>query len=232
MDKPADRHRILVVEDDSKTCEAIKLTLQLEGYEVSVASDGLKGLKAIEEKDFEVVVLDRAMPKMDGLALCERIRAKGNRTPVLFLSAYGEVESKLEGFTVGGDDYLSKPFSADELLARIKALMRRSAGAESGEVMVFADLEVDPKKRTAKRDGEELVLTKFEFDLLEVFILNKNIVMDRYDLYEKVWGDILLERNRTLETHIKNLRRKMEEGSRSRIIHTVRGVGYVLKLAQ
>ena len=230
MEAPANQHSILIVEDDVRTREALKLTLELEGYEVRTASDGVKGMEEITKGNFGVVVLDRSMPFMDGIVVCQKMRQTGDRTPVLFLSAKGELSARVEGLEIGGDDYLPKPFSNEELLARIKALLRRNIEGVGNEILSFADLVINPNTRTVTRADKVLELTKLEFEILEIFVMNRGIVLSRDNLYEKIWGTFPSYRNRTLETHIKNLRKKLESGNLSRLIHTIRGVGYSLKL--
>ena len=221
--------RILVVEDDQNTREALLRILEFEGFEVSTAADGAEALSIISVDSFDAIVLDRTMPYVDGLTVCSTLRSKGIETPVLFLTAMGETEEKVKGLEVGADDYLSKPFSMKELLARINALLRRSSLAEAQNKLSYEDVELNSEQRTVSRGGEELHLTKLEFDLLELFLVSRNIVLVRDDLYQKLWGYIPGPNSRSLEAHIKNLRHKLEAGGKSALIQTVRGVGYVLR---
>jgi two-component system response regulator MprA len=168
------------------------------------------------------------MPVVDGLEVCRRLRRAGRRLPVLMLTARAEVESRVEGLDAGADDYLTKPFALEELLARLRALLRRTADG-SGEALRFEGLELDPKTREVRRDGEPIELTRTEFALLELFLLNPRQVLTRSLIFERVWGYDFGANSNSLDVYIGYLRRKTEAGGRARLIHTVRGVGYVLR---
>jgi len=174
------------------------------------------------------VILDILMPKMDGLEVCRRLRREGHRLPVLMLTARDEVENRVSGLDAGADDYVTKPFALEELLARMRALLRRTSSG-SGEVLRFADLELDPGTREVRRDGELVELTRTEFSLLELFLLNPRQVLTRSVIFERVWGYDFGFSSNSLDVYIGYLRRKTEAGGRSRLIQTVRGVGYALR---
>jgi two-component system response regulator MprA len=219
---------ILVVEDDTAVREALERALNFEGYEVDVARDGAVALSMILEGDYDLIVLDVMMPHLDGLETCRRIRAGGDSVPILMLTARTAVDDRVEGLDAGADDYVAKPFSLDELLARIRALLRRSFGDVTG-VMKVDDLVIDPGARTATRGGREMGLTKTEFDLLYLLALTPGMVLDRDRIYDEIWGIDFATTSNSLDVYIGYLRRKTEESGGSRIIQTVRGVGYVLR---
>ena len=219
---------ILVVEDDHAVRDALERALSFEGYAVDVARDGAVALSMIRDGGYDLIVLDVMMPHLDGLETCRRIRAGGDDVPILMLTARTAVNDRVEGLDAGADDYVAKPFSLDELLARIRALLRRSFGDVSG-IMKVDDLVIDPGARTATRDGHEMNLTKTEFDLLYLLALTPGIVIDRDRIYDEIWGIDFATTSNSLDVYIGYLRRKTEESGGSRIIQTVRGVGYVLR---
>lgn len=219
---------ILVVEDDHAVRDALERALSFEGYAVDVARDGAVALSMIREGEYDLIVLDVMMPHLDGLETCRRIRAGGDDIPILMLTARTAVNDRVEGLDAGADDYVAKPFSLDELLARIRALLRRSLGDVSGMLKVD-DLVIDPGARTATRDGREMNLTKTEFDLLYLLALTPGLVLDRDRIYDEIWGIDFATSSNSLDVYIGYLRRKTEESGGSRIIQTVRGVGYVLR---
>jgi two-component system response regulator MprA len=219
---------ILVVEDDHAVRDALERALSFEGYAVDVARDGAVALSMIREGEYDLIVLDVMMPHLDGLETCRRIRAGGDDIPILMLTARTAVNDRVEGLDAGADDYLAKPFSLDELLARIRALLRRSLGDVSGMLKVD-DLVIDPGARTAIRGGREMNLTKTEFDLLYLLALTPGLVLDRDRIYDEIWGIDFATSSNSLDVYIGYLRRKTEESGGSRIIQTVRGVGYVLR---
>jgi two-component system response regulator MprA len=219
---------ILVVEDDHAVRDALERALSFEGYSVAVARDGAIALSMIRENAYDLIVLDVMMPHLDGLETCRRIRAGGDDVPILMLTARTAVDDRVEGLDAGADDYVAKPFSLDELLARIRALLRRSFGDVSS-VMRVDDLVIDPGARTATRDGREMNLTKTEFDLLHLLALTPGIVIDRDRIYDEIWGIDFATSSNSLDVYVGYLRRKTEEDSEPRIIQTVRGVGYVLR---
>jgi two-component system response regulator MprA len=221
--------KILVVDDERAVRDSLRRALELEGYEVELAGDGGEALDTLEsESDPDAMILDVLMPPPDGLEVCRRLRLSGSRLPVLMLTARAEVENRVEGLDAGADDYLTKPFALEELLARLRALLRRTSGA-SGETLRFADLELDPKTREVRRDGEPIELTRTEFSLLELFMINPRQVLTRSLIFERVWGYDFGAGSNSLDVYIGYLRRKTEGGGRPRLIHTVRGVGYALR---
>ena len=221
--------KILVVDDEPAVRESLRRALELEGYSVDLAADGVEALERLGANgEPDALILDILMPRMDGLEACRRLRREGYRLPVLMLTAREEVENRVAGLDAGADDYVTKPFALDELLARIRALLRRTSSG-SGEVLRFADLELDPKTREVRRAGEPIDLTRTEFSLLELFLLNPRQVLTRSLIFERVWGyDFGLSSN-SLDVYIGYLRRKTEAGGAPRLIQTVRGVGYALR---
>jgi two-component system response regulator MprA len=221
--------KILVVDDERAVRDSLRRALELEGYEVELAGDGGEALTRLEsESDPDAMILDVLMPPPDGLEVCRTLRLSGSRLPVLMLTARAEVENRVEGLEAGADDYLTKPFALEELLARLRALLRRTSAA-SGETLRFADLELDPKTREVRRDAEPIELTRTEFSLLELFMINPRQVLTRSLIFERVWGYDFGAGSNSLDVYIGYLRRKTEAGGRPRLIHTVRGVGYALR---
>jgi two-component system response regulator MprA len=220
--------RILVVEDDSAVRDALERALSFEGYTIDTATDGAVALSSLRAEPADLVVLDVMMPHVDGIETCRRIRASGDSVPILMLTAKTAVGDRVDGLDAGADDYMAKPFALDELLARIRALLRRSHGDVS-TVMRFRDLTIDPGARTATRGDRDLGLTKTEFDLLMLLARSPGIVLDRDTIYEEIWGIDFLTSSNSLDVYIGYLRRKTEAGDEPRLIHTVRGVGYVLR---
>ncbi|WFB10782.1 response regulator transcription factor [Streptomyces sp. LX-29] len=224
---------VLVVDDDPEVRAAVADGLAVEGYAVREAADGLAALAAVAADPPDALVLDVAMPVLDGLAVCRRLRALGDRTPVLVLTALDEVSDRVAGLDAGADDYLVKPFALDELLARLRALLRRAApepaAAEAAdELLSFADLTVDPATRTGVRDGRRLEFTRTEFALLEILLRHPGQVLPRELIQERVWGTDFGPGSNSLAVYIGYLRRKLEAGGASRLVHTVHGVGYEL----
>jgi len=223
--------KILVVDDDAAVRESLRRALQLEGYQVQLASDGVEAISKLSPPALEpdAVVLDVAMPGADGLEVSRLVRRSGSRVPILMLTARDQVADRVAGLDAGADDYVVKPFALEELLARLRALLRRSTGASEGEVLRFADLELDPLTREVRRGGEPIELTRTEFSLLELFLLNPRQVLTRSVIFERVWGyDFGLGSN-SLDVYVGYLRRKTEHGGGPRLIQTVRGVGYALR---
>jgi two-component system response regulator MprA len=225
--------RILVVDDERAVRESLRRALELEGYEVELAADGEEALDRLnsEAPDPDALVLDVLMPRVDGLEVCRRLRRAGSRLPVLMLTARVEVENRVEGLDAGADDYVTKPFALEELLARLRALLRRTADG-SGEPLRFEDLELDPRTREVRRGGEPIELTRTEFALLELFLLNPRQVLTRSLIFERVWGYDFGASSNSLDVYIGYLRRKTEAGGKPRLIQTVRGVGYALREPQ
>ena len=221
--------KILVVDDERAVRDSLRRALELEGYETDVAADGAEALERFEaDGEPDAVILDVLMPGVDGLEVCRRLRREGNQVPVLMLTARDEVENRVAGLDAGADDYVTKPFALEELLARLRALLRRT-GAGSGEVLRFADLELDPRTREVTRAGEPIELTRTEFALLELFMLNPRQVLTRSIIFERVWGYDFGFASNSLDVYIGYLRRKTEAGGKARVIGTVRGVGYALR---
>jgi two-component system, OmpR family, response regulator MprA len=221
--------RILVVDDEPAVREAIERALRLEGYEVALAADGHEALERIDQRPPDALVLDLLMPRVDGLELCRQLRHSGDRTPVLMLTARDAVADRVTGLDAGADDYLVKPFALDELLARIRALLRRSEPGGRREPLRFADLELDPVSFEVRRGERAIELTRTEFLLLELFLRHPRQVLTRSIIFENVWGYDFGPRSNSLEVYMGYLRRKTEAGGEPRLLHTVRGVGYVLK---
>jgi two-component system response regulator MprA len=223
--------KILVVDDERAVRESLRRALELEGYEIELAADGQEALQRLEgngEGQPDAVLLDVLMPNVDGLEVCRRLRRSGNRVPVLMLTARDEVENRVSGLDAGADDYVTKPFALEELVARIRALLRR-ASADGDEILRFADLELDPGTREVRRGGEQIDLTRTEFALLELFLTNPRQVLTRSIIFERVWGYDFGFASNSLDVYIGYLRRKTEIGGRPRLIQTVRGVGYALR---
>lgn len=224
--------RILVADDDQAVRESLRRSLTFNGYEVTVAGDGVEALGAATGDQPDLVLLDVNMPKMDGLEVCRQIRASGSGVPVLMLTARVEVGDRVLGLDAGADDYLPKPFALEELLARIRALLRRVRPSPEGpldEALSFADLVVDPSTRTAQRGERSISLTRTEFELLWVLIQRPRRVLSRELILDEVWGYDFPTTANSLEVYIGYLRRKTEAEGERRLIHTVRGVGYVLR---
>ena len=220
---------VLVTDDDRAVREALERALQLAGYEVELASDGDSALAAIERRTPDAVVLDIMMPGLDGLDVTRRLRRGGNRIPILLLPARDAVGDRVEGLDAGADDYLSKPFALEELLARIRALLRRSLEKEPADVLRFADLTLDLGSMDARRGARRFELTTTEAHLLELFMRNPRQVLPRSLIYERVWGYDFSHSSNALDVYVGYLRRKLEAESEQRLIHTVRGTGYVLR---
>lgn len=230
--EPASR-RVLLVEDDRGVRESLARALTYEGYAVETAPDGIEAMQVVETLMPEVIVLDVMMPVMDGLEVARRLRAKGDATPILMLTARHEVNDRVAGLDAGADDYLVKPFALDELLARLRALLRRSEGTLDGAATIeVGDLRLDTATRRVHRGDREIVLTKTEFDLLELLIRNHGIVLSREQIYEEIWGYDFESSSNSLDVYVGYLRRKTEADDEPRLIQTVRGVGYVLRAAE
>jgi two-component system, OmpR family, response regulator MprA len=221
--------KILVVDDEPAVRDSLRRALELEGYEVDLAPDGEAALARLEQPAHpDAVVLDILMPGIDGLEVCRRLREAGDEVPVLMLTARTEVDSRVAGLDAGADDYLPKPFALAELLARLRALLRRSSNGGS-DTLRFSDLELEPGTREVRR-GEDLIeLTRTEFSLLELFLRNPKQVLTRSIIFERVWGYDFGPSSNSLDVYIGYLRRKTEAGGKPRLIHTVRGVGYALR---
>jgi two-component system response regulator MprA len=215
------------VDDELAVRESLRRALALEGHDVVLASDGREALATLARSAPDLVVLDVLMPEIDGLEVCRRLRAAGDRTPVLMLTARTEVEERVAGLDAGADDYLGKPFALDELLARVRALLRRTPSSD--EPLRFSDLVLDPAARTASRNGRPIELTRTEFALLELFLHSPRRVLTRSEILVAVWGYDFGPTSNSLEVYVGYLRRKTEAGGAARLLQTVRGVGYVLR---
>lgn len=225
--------KVLVADDDRAIRESLERLLDLEGYRPATVADGAAALEAVRTARPDLLVLDLMMPGVDGLTVCRVLRAEGDRLPVLMLTARTETSDRVAGLDAGADDYLPKPFDPAELLARVRALLRRagpvSDDAPVSPVLEVADLRVDPAARRAWRAGAELELSKTEFDLLELLTLNHGIVLDRTTIYNDIWGYDFGPDSKNLAVYISYLRRKVDDGHEVPLIHTVRGVGYTLR---
>ncbi len=221
--------QILVVDDEPAVRDSLDRALRLEGYKVELAADGAEALSALADGSPDAIVLDLMMPRVDGFEVCRRMRAAGDRTPVLVLTARDGVSDRVKGLDVGADDYLVKPFALDELLARLRALLRRSGAGAPGQVLRFSDLTLDPVAHQVKRGDREIELTRTEFLLLELFMLHPRQVLTRSVIFERVWGYDFGPDSNSLEVYVSYLRRKLEAAEEPRLLHTVRGVGYVLR---
>jgi two-component system, OmpR family, response regulator MprA len=220
---------LLVVDDDPAVREALALVLDLNGFEVATAGDGREAIRTLASNSLDAVVLDVLMPGLDGLEVCRRIRAAGDHTPVLMLTARTEVSERVEGLEAGADDYLAKPFAHEELIARLHALLRRTGWEGDESVLRFEDLELDPLAHEASRGGHALALTRTEFLLLELLLRHPRQVLTRATIFDRVWGYDFGPSSNSLEVYIGYLRRKTEACGEPRLLHTVRGVGYVLR---
>jgi two-component system response regulator MprA len=223
--------RILVVDDDRAVRESLRRSLSFNGYSVELAQDGVEALEAITNDRPDAVVLDVMMPRMDGLEVCRQLRSTGDDLPILVLTARDTTSEKVAGLDAGADDYLPKPFALEELLARMRALLRRTVSDDSAESqkMSFSDLTLDPVTREVTRGERQISLTRTEFALLEMLIANPRRVLTRGRILEEVWGFDFPTSGNALEVYIGYLRRKTEADGELRLIHTVRGVGYVLR---
>ncbi|MFZ4718453.1 MAG: response regulator transcription factor [Ilumatobacteraceae bacterium] len=226
--------RILIADDDRAIREALARALTLEGYEVLQANDGAAALQLVESAQPDVAVLDVMMPNVDGLTVCRVLRAEKNRIPVLMLTARTETPDRVAGLDAGADDYLPKPFDLDELLARLRALLRRVRSedpADTTEPLQISDLRLDPTSRRVWRGTREVELSKTEFDLLELLVRNQGIVLDHSTIYDRIWGYDFGPDSKNLAVYISYLRRKLEGPDEVKLIHTVRGVGYTVRVA-
>lgn len=222
--------RILVVEDDEIAAEYVRKGLMEAGHVVDLASDGDMGLEMARAADYDALILDRMMPKMDGLEMLAALREDGDSTPVLILSALGEVDQKVEGLRAGGDDYLAKPYAFSELLARVEAIGRRSDPTAAVTKLKVGELEMDLLARTVKRDGQNILLQPREFRLLECLMRNAGRVVTRTMLLEKVWDYHFDPQTNVIDVHISRLRAKIDKDFETPLLHTVRGAGYRLQV--
>jgi two-component system, OmpR family, response regulator MprA len=221
--------RILVVDDEPSVREALERILRLEGFDVAMAVDGREAVRHQAAAPADAVLLDVLMPELDGLEVCRRMRDTGDRTPVLMLTARDEIGDRVAGLEAGADDYLPKPFALEELLARLRALLRRSGWSGQRDVLRFGDLELDPHAHEVRRGDRLIELTRTEFLLLELFLHHPRQVLTRTQIFENVWGYDFGPASNSLEVYVGYLRRKTEAAGEVRLLHTVRGVGYVLR---
>jgi DNA-binding response OmpR family regulator len=228
MEQATATARVLVVEDDEAIADVLRRSLRAEGHEVESAFDGAQALLAAEHFVPDLVILDLGLPRVDGIEVLKRIRDGGSDVPVLVLTARTETEDRVAGLDTGADDYLPKPFEREELLARIRALLRRRPPRGSASIVV-GDLALNPDTREVKRGDRSINLTNREFELLEYLARNQRLVVSRESLLEDVWGYDPFEQTNTIDVFISNLRKKLEEGGEPRLLHTKRGAGYVLK---
>ncbi len=225
----AERSQILVVDDEPAVSQALSRALTLERYGVALAPDGASALERLAVERFDVIVLDVMMPRVSGIEVCRRLRAAGDRTPILMLTARDGIDDRVAGLDAGADDYLVKPFALRELMARVRALLRRRDEGEPGSVLAFEDLSLDLLAHEARRGDTRIELTRTEFSLLEVFLRHPRQVLTRTAIFEHVWGYDFGAASNTLGVYIGYLRRKTEVGGAPRLLQTVRGVGYVLR---
>ncbi len=221
--------RVLVVDDQPPVRESLRRILRLEGYAVETAADGVEALRVLATDEPDLVLLDVTMPRLGGLDVTRQLRARGRRMPILLLTARDLVGDRVAGLDAGADDYLAKPFALEELLARVRALLRRSPPGAGREPVVVGELRLDPAEQAASRAGSALALTPTEFQILEVLCAAPGRVVRRGAIQERVWGRDLGDGSNALDVHVGQLRRKTEQHGGARLVHTVRGVGYVLR---
>jgi two-component system response regulator MprA len=221
--------QILVVDDEPAVRRALERALRLESYEVDLAADGREALDALAERPVDAIILDVSMPGIDGLEVCRRLRAAGDRTPILMLTARDAIDDRVKGLDVGADDYLVKPFALRELQARVRALLRRTSDGADAEALRYADLVLDPVAHEVHRGERKIELSKTEFLLLELFLKHPRQVLTRSTIFENVWGYDFGPTSNALGVYMGYLRRKTEEAGEPRLLHTVRGIGYVLR---
>jgi heavy metal response regulator len=221
--------RILIVEDERKVALFVKKGFQAESYSVDIAADGAQGLHLALNNDYDAIILDVMLPKMNGLEVLRELRANKDTTPVLILSVKADVENRIQGLNLGADDYLPKPFSFSEVLARVRAIMRRASTDAQGTILSIADLRVDLVARTVERSGQLIMLTNKEFEVLEYLLRNKRRVLSRIILTEHIWDMHFDSETNIVDVVINRLRRKLDDHFSPKLIHTVRGVGYVVK---
>ncbi|WP_068786688.1 response regulator transcription factor [Paenibacillus phocaensis] len=225
------RSAILVIDDDEKITSMLRRGLAFEGYDVYTAQNGAEGLSMMMSADPDLIILDVMMPKIDGFEVCRRLREGGSTVPVLMLTAKDEVENRVKGLDIGADDYLVKPFALEELLARVRALLRRkdSAGEGGSQRLIYEDIVMDLDSREVTRGGQRLELTAKEFELLHLFLQNPKRLLTRDLIMDKIWGYDYSGESNVLEVYIAMLRQKTEEHGGKRVIQTIRGAGYILR---
>jgi two-component system, OmpR family, response regulator MprA len=221
------KEKILIIEDDEAILKVLRRVLTYEGYQVDTALDGQSGLNQVHDVLPDLIILDWMLPGMDGLEVCRRLRTAGT-VPILMLTAKDTIQDRVQGLDAGADDYLIKPFELDELLARIRALLRRTQ-TDRAQVLTFADLSLDVSTRQANRKGRVISLTAKEYELLELFLRHPRQVLTREMIFDRVWGYDFGGESNVLDVYIRYLRQKLEDSGENRLLHTVRGVGYVLR---
>ena len=219
---------VLIVEDDPEIRTALERILKYEGYNTLTANDGAAGLDMVKAHKPDLLILDVMMPFVSGLDVCRQMRSKGDKTPILMLTAREESEDRVAGLDAGADDYLAKPFDLPELLARLRALLRRASNNDESAITI-GPLTLDPQRHLVQMDGEEIDLTRTEFQILDLLMRNDGIVLERGVLYERIWGFDFEVSSRSLDVHVGYLRRKLEAGGKPRMIETVRGIGFVIR---
>ena len=221
--------KILVAEDDNAVRKSLERALRLEGYQVLMSSNGEQALEIASVTPPDLYILDVMMPILDGLSVCRTLRRQGDKTPILILTARHQVSDRVSGLDAGADDYLAKPFALDELLARIRALLRRNASDTKSKSYVVSNLVLNIETRQVLREGRELDLTKTEFDLLEILMRNENVVLTREMIYDEIWGFDFETNSKSLDVYVGYLRRKVDNDPSQKLIHTIRGIGYCLR---
>ena len=221
--------KILVAEDDNAVRKSLERALRLEGYQVLMSSNGEQALEIASVTPPDLYILDVMMPILDGLSVCRTLRRQGDKTPILILTARHQVSDRVSGLDAGADDYLAKPFALDELLARIRALLRRNASDTKSKSYVVSNLVLNIQTRQVLREGRELDLTKTEFDLLELLMRNENVVLTREMIYDEIWGFDFETNSKSLDVYVGYLRRKVDNDPSQKLIHTIRGIGYCLR---
>ncbi len=223
--------QILLIEDEVKLAQFIEMELTYEGYEVSISHDGLDGLTKARQSQPDLVILDWMMPELSGIEICRRLRATGNKVPIILVTAKDEISDRVAGLDAGADDYVVKPFSIEELLARVRSNLRRTK-EENTDTLVFEDLSLNRRTREVLRSGQAIELTVREYELLEYMIIHSQQVLTRDQILEKVWGYDFGGDSNVIEVYVRALRIKIEVNNLNRLIHTVRGVGYVLRASK
>jgi DNA-binding response OmpR family regulator len=224
-------NRICLIEDEQKVAAFITKGLEEHGYTVKTAGDGSAAQMLLQQEEFDLLIMDVMLPDTNGIELCRQIRLKDSNTPILMLTALNQVHDKVSGLKAGADDYLVKPFHFSELMARMEALMRRNKNTEGSHLLLFGDLKLDTWSKTAERDGKKITLTAKEYTLLELFMQNPNKILSREYIAEKVWEIGFDTGTNFIDVYVNYLRKKVEKDFKSKLIHTVIGMGYILKQA-
>ncbi|MGA0878430.1 MAG: response regulator transcription factor [Ilumatobacteraceae bacterium] len=223
--------RVLIADDDRAIRESLDRALSLEGYRTVAVTDGARALDELRRQPFDLVVLDLMMPNVDGITVCRVLRSEKNEVPILMLTARTQTSDRVEGLDAGADDYLPKPFALEELLARIRALLRRRSRDDDGSILTIDNLMIDTSSRRVRRGEREVDLSKTEFDLLELLVRNQGIVLDHSTIYDRIWGYDFGPDSKNLAVYIGYIRRKVDTDGEARLIHTIRGVGYSLRVS-